>query len=61
MKRVLKWIGIVFGSLVGLFLVAGVVMYFIGAARLNKVHEIEPSNLTIPADAESIELGRHRA
>ena len=61
MKRLFKWIGIVLGSLVGLLLVAGVVMYLIGEARLNKVYEIEPSNLTLPTDAESIELGKHRA
>ena len=30
MKKVLKWIGIVLGSLVGLILVAGLVLYFDG-------------------------------
>jgi mono/diheme cytochrome c family protein len=59
--KVLKWIGIVLGSLVGLLLVVGAVMYLIGNSRLNKTYDFEPSNLTIPTDAESIALGKHRA
>jgi hypothetical protein len=60
MRRVLKWIGIVLGSLIGLMLVAGVVLYVMGNARLNKTYDFPPSNLEIPTDAESIEYGRHR-
>lgn len=61
MKTALKWIGIVVGSLLGLLIVAGVVFYFVGAARLNKVYEVPPSNLTLPTDTASIEFGKHRA
>src|SRR3989304_5981534 len=61
MKRMFKWIGIVLGSLVGLLLVAGVVMYFIGNARLNKVYDFPLSKITIPTDGASIEYGKHRA
>ena len=61
MKRVFKWVGIVLGSLIVLILVAGVVLYFIGNARLNKTYEIPPSNITTPTDAASIEFGKHRA
>lgn len=61
MKKIFKWIGIVLGSLIGLILLAGVVLYFVGRARMNKVYTVEPSNLTLPSDAESIEYGRHRA
>jgi mono/diheme cytochrome c family protein len=61
MKEIFKWIGIVLGSLIGLFLVAGVVLYFIGEARLNKTYNVPPSNLTLPTDAASIEFGKHRA
>lgn len=60
MKKVLKWIGIVLGSLVGLILAAGIALYVIGTARMSKVYTIEPSNLTLPTDAESIEFGKHR-
>jgi mono/diheme cytochrome c family protein len=61
MKRVLTWIGIVLGSLIGFIFVAGVVMYFIGESRLNRTYDFPSSNITIPTDAESIEYGRHRA
>lgn len=61
MKTVFKWIGIVLGSLIGLLLVAGVVLYFIGESRLNKTYDVPPSNLTLPTDAASIEFGKHRA
>ena len=60
MKRIFKWIGIVLGSLIGLLLVAGVVMYFIGNSRLNKVYDIPPSGITLLTDAASIENGGHR-
>ncbi|HRQ32942.1 MAG TPA: hypothetical protein PLM89_07545, partial [Anaerolineales bacterium] len=61
MKKVLKWIGIVLGSLIGLILLAGIVMIMIGNSRLNKTYDFPPSNITIPTDAASIEYGKHRA
>lgn len=61
MKKALKWIGIILGSLVGLIVVLGAAMYAIGNARLNKVYDIPPSNLTLPTDTASIEYGKHRA
>lgn len=61
MGKVFKWIGIVLGSLIGLLLVSGAVLYFIGESRLNKVYAVEASNLTIPTDTASIEYGKHRA
>ena len=61
MKKVFKWIGIVLGSVVGLILVAGVVLYFMGNARLNKTYDFPPSDLTLPTDEASIAFGKHRA
>lgn len=61
MKTVFKWVVIVLGSLIGLLLVAGVVLYFVGEARLNKTYDIPPSNLTLPTDAARIAFGKHRA
>jgi len=61
MKKVFKWIGIVLGSLVGLIVVAGVVLNLMGNARLNKKYDFPASNIAIPADAASIEYGKHRA
>lgn len=61
MRRVLKWIGIVLGSLIGLVLIAGVVMFLLGSARLNKTYDFPPSNIAIPTDEASIAFGKHRA
>lgn len=61
MKRIFKWIGIVIGSLIGLLLVAGMILFFVGNARLDKTYDIPPSNLTLPTDTASIEMGKHRA
>lgn len=61
MKKVLKRISIVLGSLIGLVLAAGVVLYFMGNARFNKTYDFPPSNIVLPTDAASIEYGRHRA
>lgn len=61
MTRVFKWIGIVLGSLIGLVLVAGAVLYFMGNVRLNKTYDFPPSTITIPTDAASVEYGKHRA
>ncbi|HVN16990.1 MAG TPA: cytochrome c [Anaerolineales bacterium] len=61
MKKVLKWIGIVLGSLIGLALIVLASLYFIGNARLNKTYSFPPSNLVIPTDAASIAKGQHRA
>jgi mono/diheme cytochrome c family protein len=61
MKKVFKWIGIILGSLIGLLLITGLVLFLIGTARLNKTYDFPPSNITLPADAASIEYGRHRA
>ena len=61
MKRVFKWIGIGLGSLVGLVLLAALVLFFIGNARLNKTYDFPPSNITLPTDEASLAFGKHRA
>jgi mono/diheme cytochrome c family protein len=60
MKKILKWIGIVLGSLIGLVVIAGFVFFMIGNGQLNKVYQFPPSNITIPTDAASLEYGQHR-
>jgi len=60
MKKVFKWIGIVLGSLVGLVLIAGLVLYLIGNSHINKTYEFPPSNITIPTDEASLNFGKHR-
>ena len=61
MKKIFKWLGIVLGSLVGLVLIAGVVMYMIGNYRLTRKYDFPPSNISVPTDAASIAYGKHRA
>jgi cytochrome c553 len=59
MKKVLKWIGIVLGGLVGLLVVAGVVLYVLGSARLNKTHDIQAEAIAIPNDEAALARGEH--
>lgn len=60
MKKVLKWIGIVLGSLVGLILITALTLFLIGNARLNKTYDFPSTKLEIPTDAASLEYGKHR-
>jgi mono/diheme cytochrome c family protein len=60
MRRVLKWVGIVLGSLVGLLLIVGGVLFLMGNARLNKTYNFPATDLEIHTDAESIAYGKHR-
>lgn len=61
MKKALRIVGFVLGSLLAIMVVAGVVLYLMGNARLNKVYDFPSSNITVPTGAASIELGKHRA
>jgi mono/diheme cytochrome c family protein len=61
MNKVLRMIGLVLGSLLGIVLLAGVVLFLIGNGRLNKDYDFPASNITLPEDAASIEFGKHRA
>ena len=61
MKKALRIVGLVIGSLLGILLVASIVLYLMGNARLNKVYDFPASNITVPEDAASIEYGKHRA
>ena len=58
MKRVLKWIGIVLGSLIGLVVLALVVMIVLSNSRLNRTYEVTADfTLNVPDDPESIAAG----
>lgn len=60
MKKVLKWIGVAVGSLLALVLVVGFVMFLIGNSRLNKTYDFPSSNIVLPTDEASLEIGKHR-
>jgi cytochrome c553 len=59
MKKVLKWIGIILGGLVGLLVLAGVVLYILGSVRLNKTHDIQAETIAIPSDDVALARGEH--
>ena len=59
LKKVLKWIGIVLGSLIGLLLLAYAVVYFQTESRFAKVYSITPAALTIPRDSATLARGEH--
>jgi cytochrome c553 len=61
MRKVLKWIGIILASLVGLLLVAAVALFAVGSARLNKIHNIQVETLAIPTNETAVVRGRHLA
>lgn len=63
-RKILKWIGIVAGSLIGTLVLAFVVLYVIGTVRWNKMHgkyEVPVETISIPTDQASIARGEHIA
>jgi mono/diheme cytochrome c family protein len=61
MRKVLKWVGIVIGSLIALVVVAAAGLNFSSNARLNKSYDIQPESVSIPGDAAGIAEGEHIA
>jgi mono/diheme cytochrome c family protein len=57
MKRVLRWIGIVFGVLVGLVVLAVAGVYAVTEARINRTYDIRVEEVPIPTDADAIAYG----
>ena len=63
-RKILKWIGIVLGSLVGLLVLAFAVLYIIGTVQWNRLHgqyDVPVETLAIPTDQASIGRGEHIA
>ena len=62
MKKVLKWVGVSVGGLVGLLIVLIVVLAVLGTVQqVNKTYEIDVAAVEVPTDTESIARGRHIA
>jgi mono/diheme cytochrome c family protein len=59
MRKVLKWIGIVLGVLVGLIVLAVIVLNIISMARVNRTYDIEAEAITIPTDDASLARGEY--
>jgi uncharacterized membrane protein required for colicin V production len=63
-RKILKWIGIVVGSLLGLLVLAFVILFVVGVVRWNQEYEnyeVEVTAIRIPTDEASIERGKHLA
>lgn len=59
MKKVLKWIGIIVGGIVGVLIVAFVAMFAIGTSRLNKTYDLQPTPVSASTDAEAVARGAY--
>ncbi|MFQ5570099.1 MAG: c-type cytochrome [Rhodothermales bacterium] len=57
MKRMLKWLGILLGSLIVLLLLAYGYVYFSSNARITKTYDVTPAPVAVP-DADSLVLAR---
>ncbi len=61
MKKVLKWLGIIIGSLVGLIVITAAGMIISTNSRINKTYDIQPEPVFISNDPESLAIGQHWA
>lgn len=59
MKRALKWIGIVLGSVMGIVLIAGVALHVVGKSRLNNAPEVATKPVTVTMDETAVARGEH--
>jgi mono/diheme cytochrome c family protein len=59
MKKIFKWIGIVVGSLLGLFVIALLVLFLMGNSSINRSYDLPVDPLTLPTDAESLARGKY--
>jgi mono/diheme cytochrome c family protein len=59
MRKVLKWIGIVLGAIVGLLVLAVVAVLVISGARINRRYDVAVESITIPTDETSIARGEY--
>jgi len=57
MQKVLKWVGIGLGGLVGVVLILAVVLYAMGRARIHRAYTVG-EDFTIPASAEAVARGK---
>jgi mono/diheme cytochrome c family protein len=59
MLKILKWVGIAIGGLVGVIVIALVVLYLLGGRRVNKDYDIAVAPVVVPDDAAAVARGKH--
>src|SRR6266508_4180144 len=63
-RKILKWIGIVLGNLIGLLVLAFAILYIIGSVKWNKMHgkyDVPVETIPIPTDQAFLFRGEHIA
>lgn len=60
LKKLLKWVGIGLGTLLGIVLVALAVIYGISVVRLNQSYTVPATALTVPTDAATVAEGKRQ-
>lgn len=60
MRKILKWTGIVVGSLLGILLVALTAIYGLSMVRLQRSYTIPATTLTIPTDTAAVAEGKRQ-
>jgi mono/diheme cytochrome c family protein len=58
MGKFLKWLGIGFGVLIALVVLAATGLYAIGSQRLSRPYRIEPETVSVPTDNATLEAGQ---
>ncbi len=48
MRKVLKWLGIVLGSLVGLIVLMVVALNIVASIRMTRTYDVQPQPIAIP-------------
>ena len=61
MRTVLKWIGIVLGSLLGLIVLVALVLFTKSRLEFTKKYQPQVESVSVPTDAASLERGKHLA
>jgi len=62
MKKFLKWTGIIFGGLIVLVALAGLILYPAGVKKLDQTYpNLAVETVNIPTDADAVARGRHIA
>ena len=59
MRKVLKWIGIFLGGLIGLLLLAAVFVTFSSSSRVNKTYDIQSADIAVHNNDETLARGQH--
>lgn len=61
MRKVIKWVAIVLGVVVGLLMIAVAALYLSTGARMERVYGVEPEAIAVPSDAEALRRGEYLA